>query len=132
MSENGLAAEQPPVLDGEGGDLFSKFDPVIAMRRGSVPEVLSQGISGFMVRDEDEAVAAVHAAASVHVAPFGAEGAADAAVRFAAPEKRAGDLLEGLADEGLPAGELAALVAPDVGRAVAFHPAFLSSRERLT
>ena len=40
--------------------------PVIAMRRGSVPEVLGQGISGFMVRDEDEAVAAVHAAAGLN------------------------------------------------------------------
>lgn len=39
--------------------------PVIAMRRGSVPEVLGQGISGFMVRDADEAVAAVHEAAGL-------------------------------------------------------------------
>jgi glycosyltransferase involved in cell wall biosynthesis len=39
--------------------------PVIAMRRGSVPEVMRQGVSGFMVRNEDEAVAAVEKAAGL-------------------------------------------------------------------
>ncbi|MGI4815021.1 MAG: glycosyltransferase family 4 protein [Janthinobacterium lividum] len=33
--------------------------PVIAFRRGSVPEVLDEGVSGFIVDDEDGAVAAV-------------------------------------------------------------------------
>jgi glycosyltransferase involved in cell wall biosynthesis len=32
--------------------------PVIAYRSGSVPEVLDEGVSGFIVSDEDEAVAA--------------------------------------------------------------------------
>jgi glycosyltransferase involved in cell wall biosynthesis len=32
--------------------------PVIAMRRGSVPEVMDDGISGFVVDNVDEAVAA--------------------------------------------------------------------------
>jgi glycosyltransferase involved in cell wall biosynthesis len=32
--------------------------PVIAYRHGSVPEVIDDGVSGFIVRDEDEAVAA--------------------------------------------------------------------------
>ena len=36
--------------------------PVIAWRCGSVPEVLEQGISGLIVDNEDEAVAAVQAA----------------------------------------------------------------------
>jgi glycosyltransferase involved in cell wall biosynthesis len=34
--------------------------PVIAMRCGSVPEVLEEGISGFIVENEEQAVAAVH------------------------------------------------------------------------
>jgi hypothetical protein len=33
--------------------------PVIAMRRGSVPEVIEDGVSGFIVEDEDEAVQAI-------------------------------------------------------------------------
>jgi len=33
--------------------------PVIAFRRGSVPEVIADGITGFVVRDVDEAVRAV-------------------------------------------------------------------------
>ncbi|MBV8524044.1 MAG: glycosyltransferase family 4 protein [Acetobacteraceae bacterium] len=33
--------------------------PVIAFRRGSVPEVVDHGVSGFIVDNEDEAVAAV-------------------------------------------------------------------------
>ncbi|HWK45300.1 MAG TPA: glycosyltransferase family 4 protein [Stellaceae bacterium] len=33
--------------------------PVIAMRNGSVPEVIDEGITGFIVGNEDEAVAAV-------------------------------------------------------------------------
>jgi len=33
--------------------------PVIAMRNGSVPEVVDDGVSGFIVESEDEAVAAV-------------------------------------------------------------------------
>ena len=33
--------------------------PVIAFRRGSVPEVIDDGVSGFVVENEDEAVAAV-------------------------------------------------------------------------
>jgi glycosyltransferase involved in cell wall biosynthesis len=32
--------------------------PVIAMRNGSVPEVIDEGVTGFIVQDEDEAVAA--------------------------------------------------------------------------
>lgn len=34
--------------------------PVIAMRNGSVPEVIDEGITGFAVESESEAVAAVH------------------------------------------------------------------------
>lgn len=34
--------------------------PVIAMRQGSVPEVIEDGVSGFIVDTEEEAVAAVH------------------------------------------------------------------------
>jgi glycosyltransferase involved in cell wall biosynthesis len=33
--------------------------PVIAMRNGSVPEVIDEHITGFIVDDEDQAVAAV-------------------------------------------------------------------------
>jgi glycosyltransferase involved in cell wall biosynthesis len=33
--------------------------PVIAYRSGSVPEVIDEGISGFIVDDEDAAVAAI-------------------------------------------------------------------------
>jgi glycosyltransferase involved in cell wall biosynthesis len=34
--------------------------PVIAFRNGSVPEVIEDGVTGFIVDDEDEAAAAVH------------------------------------------------------------------------
>jgi glycosyltransferase involved in cell wall biosynthesis len=34
--------------------------PVIAMRRGSVPEVINNGVSGFVVDSEEEALAAIH------------------------------------------------------------------------
>ncbi len=40
--------------------------PVVAWRRGSVPEVLDEGVSGFMVEDIDEAVEAVHKARSLN------------------------------------------------------------------
>jgi glycosyltransferase involved in cell wall biosynthesis len=33
--------------------------PVIAFRSGSVPEVIDQGVTGFIVEDEDDAVAAI-------------------------------------------------------------------------
>jgi len=33
--------------------------PVIAMRRGSVPEVIEEGVTGFIVDTEEEAIAAV-------------------------------------------------------------------------
>jgi len=33
--------------------------PVIAFRRGSVPEVIEEGVTGFIVDNEEEAVAAV-------------------------------------------------------------------------
>jgi glycosyltransferase involved in cell wall biosynthesis len=33
--------------------------PVIAYNRGSVPEVIENGVTGFVVEDEDEAIAAV-------------------------------------------------------------------------
>lgn len=33
--------------------------PVVAYRRGSVPEIIDDGISGFIVEDEAQAVAAV-------------------------------------------------------------------------
>jgi glycosyltransferase involved in cell wall biosynthesis len=32
--------------------------PVIAFNRGSVPEIVEDGLTGFVVEDEDEAVAA--------------------------------------------------------------------------
>src|ERR1700760_3775797 len=34
--------------------------PVIAFRRGSVPEIIEHGVSGFIVDDEAEAIEAVH------------------------------------------------------------------------
>jgi glycosyltransferase involved in cell wall biosynthesis len=39
--------------------------PVIAMRQGSVPEVLDHGVTGFIVDSEDEAVAAAHRLATL-------------------------------------------------------------------
>ena len=33
--------------------------PVIAFRRGSVPEVIDEGVTGFIVDNEEEAVAAI-------------------------------------------------------------------------
>jgi glycosyltransferase involved in cell wall biosynthesis len=33
--------------------------PVIAFRRGSVPEVIDEGVTGFVVDNEDEAIAAI-------------------------------------------------------------------------
>jgi glycosyltransferase involved in cell wall biosynthesis len=39
--------------------------PVIAMRNGSVPEVVDDGKTGFIVESEDQAVAAVHKLASL-------------------------------------------------------------------
>jgi glycosyltransferase involved in cell wall biosynthesis len=39
--------------------------PVVAWRRGSVPEVIDEGVTGFMIEDIDEAVAAVHKARSL-------------------------------------------------------------------
>jgi hypothetical protein len=63
----------------------------------------------------------VHAAAGVHVPLLGAEGATDAPVRVSPPEEGTGDLLEVLAAELAPAGELARLGVAHVGGAVAFH-----------
>lgn len=34
--------------------------PVIAFRSGSVPEVIQDGVTGFIVEDEEQAIAAVH------------------------------------------------------------------------
>jgi glycosyltransferase involved in cell wall biosynthesis len=34
--------------------------PVVAMQLGSVPEVVDDGVTGFVVKNEDEAVAAIH------------------------------------------------------------------------
>jgi glycosyltransferase involved in cell wall biosynthesis len=39
--------------------------PIVAWRRGSVPEVIDEGVTGFMVEDIDEAIAAVHKARSL-------------------------------------------------------------------
>ncbi len=39
--------------------------PVIAYDRGSAPEVVDNGVSGFVVHDEDEAVAAIEAAVAL-------------------------------------------------------------------
>jgi glycosyltransferase involved in cell wall biosynthesis len=39
--------------------------PVIACRRGSVPEVMTDGVTGFVVEDVDESVAAVERVASL-------------------------------------------------------------------
>jgi glycosyltransferase involved in cell wall biosynthesis len=33
--------------------------PVVAYRRGSVPEIIDEGITGFIVDNEDEAIAAI-------------------------------------------------------------------------
>ena len=43
--------------------------PVIAWRRGSVPEVVDDGVTGFIVASEDEAVAAVRRVADARPAP---------------------------------------------------------------
>jgi glycosyltransferase involved in cell wall biosynthesis len=40
--------------------------PVIAWPRGSVPEIVDHGVSGFITRSVDEAVAAVGAAARLN------------------------------------------------------------------
>jgi glycosyltransferase involved in cell wall biosynthesis len=34
--------------------------PIIAFNRGSVPEIVEDGVTGFVVEDEKEAVAATH------------------------------------------------------------------------
>jgi glycosyltransferase involved in cell wall biosynthesis len=39
--------------------------PVIAYRRGSMPEVVDEGVTGFLVHDVDSAVAAVEKAISL-------------------------------------------------------------------
>ena len=39
--------------------------PVVAWRCGSVPEIVDEGVTGFVVASEDEAVAAVERAASL-------------------------------------------------------------------
>jgi glycosyltransferase involved in cell wall biosynthesis len=52
--------------------------PVVAYRRGSMPEVVDEGVTGFVVADAAEAVAAVDAA--VHLDREAAR--ARAAVRF--------------------------------------------------
>jgi glycosyltransferase involved in cell wall biosynthesis len=39
--------------------------PVVAWRCGSVPEIIDEGLTGFVVASEDEAVAAVEQAASL-------------------------------------------------------------------
>jgi glycosyltransferase involved in cell wall biosynthesis len=39
--------------------------PVIAFRRGSVPEVIDEGVTGFIVEGEDEAIAAVRRVAEL-------------------------------------------------------------------
>jgi glycosyltransferase involved in cell wall biosynthesis len=41
-------------------EAMSAGTPVVAWRNGSVPEVISEGKSGFIVESVDEAVAAVH------------------------------------------------------------------------
>jgi glycosyltransferase involved in cell wall biosynthesis len=41
-------------------EAMSAGTPVIAFRNGSVPEVLSDGVTGFIVETVDEAVAAAH------------------------------------------------------------------------
>ena len=39
--------------------------PVVAFRNGSVPEVMEDGVTGFIVEDEDQAVRAVQGIASL-------------------------------------------------------------------
>lgn len=39
--------------------------PAISMARGAAPEVIEQGLTGFLVRDADEMVAAVHRAGDI-------------------------------------------------------------------
>lgn len=39
--------------------------PIVAWRRGSVPEVIDEAVTGFMVEDIDEAVCAIHKARSL-------------------------------------------------------------------
>lgn len=70
--------------------------PVIALRCGSVPEVIEHGVSGFIVENEDQAVAAVHQLPQLDRA--GVRAAFDA--RFTA-ERMAADyvaLYQGLSD----------------------------------
>ncbi|MCY4727124.1 glycosyltransferase family 4 protein [Nocardioides sp. STR2] len=53
--------------------------PVIALRRGSVPEVIEHGVTGFICDDEDEMVQAVH-----RVGEIDPEACRRAAARFGA------------------------------------------------
>jgi glycosyltransferase involved in cell wall biosynthesis len=46
-------------------EAMSAGTPVIAWRHGSVPEVIADGISGFIVETMDEAVAAAHQVTSL-------------------------------------------------------------------
>lgn len=39
--------------------------PVIAFNRGSVPEIIEEGLTGYIVEDETSAVGAVHRAAQL-------------------------------------------------------------------
>jgi glycosyltransferase involved in cell wall biosynthesis len=54
--------------------------PVVAFRRGSMPEVVDDGVTGFLVTDVDEAVAAVDLAVNLDRAAV----RACAATRFSA------------------------------------------------
>jgi glycosyltransferase involved in cell wall biosynthesis len=82
--------------------------PVIALRRGSVPEVLREGVSGFIVRDEEEAVAAVAGAAALDRAAcrahfeacFTVKRMADDYQRIYTNLARAGGRADGRSDNG--------------------------------
>jgi glycosyltransferase involved in cell wall biosynthesis len=73
--------------------------PVVAFRRGSMPELIDDGVSGFLVDTVDEAVAAVPAAASLERAPIRSV----AVARFGR-ERMIGDYLRAYARLLDPAG----------------------------
>ena len=50
--------------------------PVIAYRRGSMPEVVDEGVTGFLVHDVDSAVAAVEQAVGLDRSAVSARAAA--------------------------------------------------------
>jgi len=71
--------------------------PVVAWRRGSVPEVIDEGVSGFMVEDIDEALAELKAKGTPLLNDEPIIGHANCRIAFIDP-KATGNLLFELAE----------------------------------